>query len=78
MFSLKPPPWFKDSPCSGQDRLFFSSKPSSRQLAAKVCKSECSNRFECLKFAVSEGITIGIWGGKTGPELARLVKHDAG
>lgn len=77
MFSLKSPSWFKDSPCSGQDRLFFSSKPSNRRLAVKVCNSECSNRSECLKFAVSEGITIGVWGGKTGPELARLVEHDA-
>jgi hypothetical protein len=42
-----------------------------------VCNSECSNRSECLKFAVSEGITIGVWGGKTGPELARLVEDDA-
>jgi hypothetical protein len=78
MFSVKSPYWFKNSPCSGQDRLFFSSKSSNRRLAVKVCNSECDNRSECLKFAVSEGITIGVWGGKTGPELARLVEHDAG
>jgi len=78
MFSVKSPYWFKNSPCSGQDRLFFSSKSSNRRLAVKVCNSECDNRPECLKFAVSEGITIGVWGGKTGPELARLVEHDAG
>jgi hypothetical protein len=73
MFSIDCPPWYKDAPCAGKDRLFFSAKPASRKLASSICSSECPNTSECLEFAVRNNLTIGVWGGKTGPELSRLV-----
>lgn len=72
MFTISCPSWFKDAPCSGMDSTFFSSRRSSRNRAVSVC-NKCPNRKECLDHAISNNITIGVWGGKTGPELSRIV-----
>ena len=72
MIRLSSPEWFKDAPCRGDDRTFFSGKPSKRKSAIAVC-SGCSSVEKCLDFAIENNITIGVWGGKTGPELDRLV-----
>lgn len=74
MISISCPAWFDTAPCRGKDKIFFSSKPSMRKKALDICNSECSNSDECLDFAVSQNITIGVWGGKTGPELRRMVE----
>lgn len=73
MFSLDCPEWFASSPCVGQDRLFFSSHPADRKTATSICMSDCPNVDKCLEYAVKSQMTIGVWGGKTGPELSRLV-----
>lgn len=74
MFSIECPDWFASSPCVGKDRLFFSSHPADRKRATSICMESCPNVSECLQYAVDERITIGVWGGKTGPELSRLVE----
>lgn len=71
-FMLKAPSWFESSPCIGEDRLFFSSELKDRNAAKKICLNECSNREECLEMALTQRVSIGVWGGKTGPELKRL------
>tara|TARA_B100001094_G_C18187934_1_gene805137 strand:- start:2601 stop:2834 length:234 start_codon:yes stop_codon:yes gene_type:complete len=65
------PLWFKDAPCIGQDRLFFSSHPKDRKEAKLICKNACENINECKQFALEAELTLGVWGGLTGPELAR-------
>ena len=72
IFMLKSPSWFEDSPCRGQDRLFFSSELKDRNTAKQICINECLHREDCLKMAISQNLHIGVWGGKTGPELRRL------
>lgn len=72
MLKLECPNWHKTAPCAGNDKLFFSSNPTDRKNAKLICVNSCSNRDECLEYAVSNSITIGVWGGMTGPELARL------
>lgn len=72
MISISCPEWFKDAPCSGMNSTFFSALPSDRSKAVKVCSS-CNSRVNCFNFAVENNLTIGVWGGKTGPELDRLV-----
>tara|TARA_Y100000361_G_scaffold65656_1_gene57618 strand:- start:666 stop:887 length:222 start_codon:yes stop_codon:yes gene_type:complete len=69
---LKTPSWYDESPCKGRDRLFFSSELRDRMVAKRICQYECPNRTECLDMALRENMTIGVWGGKTGPELVRL------
>lgn len=68
------PEWYGDAPCLGNDNLFFSSHPSKRRMAVSVCESKCSFKQECLGFAVKHGVSIGVWGGKTGPDLARILE----
>lgn len=74
MFSVDCPDWFATSACVGNDRLFFSSHPADRRAAKNICLNECPNVDRCLSFAVENKITLGVWGGKTGPELSREVE----
>tara|TARA_B100000902_G_scaffold154129_3_gene150634 strand:- start:17178 stop:17411 length:234 start_codon:yes stop_codon:yes gene_type:complete len=69
--SAHAPEWFKEAPCAGQDRLFFSSHPSDRKEAVKICTTDCENTENCLKFALESELILGVWGGKTGPEISR-------
>jgi len=70
---IKTPTWYNSTPCRGQDRLFFSSETSDRNVAKKICTNECPYLGECLVMAVENELTIGVWGGKTGPEIERIV-----
>jgi len=72
MLQINCPSWFKTAPCQGNSEIFFSTKPSDRRKAASICKNVCSHSDECAKIAISNGTTIGVWGGLTGPELVRL------
>lgn len=65
------PAWFKDAPCTGKDKLFFSSHPRERKEAVSICNLECENTKKCLSFALESELILGVWGGKTGPEIAR-------
>jgi len=72
MFKVNSPKWFSDAPCRGKDRLYFSSRPSRRKVAANICRTECPHTEACLKFAMDNDLHVGVWGGKTGPELSRM------
>jgi hypothetical protein len=73
MIDLKCPEWFATAPCEGNDRVFFSSHPSKRKLAISMCEEVCDHTHKCLNYALDNNMTLGVWGGKTGPELARLL-----
>lgn len=77
MFKVNSPSWFRSAPCLGKDRLYFSTKPAQRKLAANTCRTECIYVDKCLQFALDNELHIGVWGGKTGPELARMGGADA-
>ena len=70
---IETPVWYKETPCKGQDRLFFSSDTKSRSEAKKICANECQHMDDCLLMAVKNQLIIGVWGGKTGPEIERMV-----
>jgi len=70
------PVWFATAPCIGKDRMFFSALPSARKRAVRICQAECANRSECLAYALENNLTIGVWGGITGPDLERLVNSN--
>lgn len=53
------------------NRLFFPECGESAEDAKRVCKL-CDVRAECLRFAVSEGIPWGVWGGLDEDERADL------
>jgi hypothetical protein len=69
--SANAPKWFKEAPCAGQDRLFFSSHPKDRKEAVEICQLKCDHKTECLRFALESELVLGVWGGKTGPEISR-------
>ncbi len=72
MFNVNAPYWFDEAPCVGEDELFFSAHPSKRRMAVAMCENVCEHTEECLKFALENEQTVGVWGGKTGPDLVRL------
>jgi WhiB family transcriptional regulator, redox-sensing transcriptional regulator len=60
-----PPPgvWRYRAACSGTDLdLFFPGRGESAEPARRVCAG-CPVREPCLDYALSHGITHGIWGG---------------
>jgi len=74
MFNVKVPEWYGSAPCVGEADLFFSSHPSKRRMAVAICDNECAFKSECLNFAVDSKINVGVWGGKTGPDLVRILE----
>ena len=77
MFKIDSPEWFRDAPCIGKDRLYFSIKPTQRKIAANICVTECNHSSECLNYALTNELHVGVWGGKTGPELVRISEKHA-
>lgn len=70
-------PNFPEAQCAemaNPDLFFPESKEELEQvlpMLRKTCGS-CIHQAECLKFALDEGITEGIWGGKTPAERQRI------
>ena len=55
--------WRELAACRGADlRLFFPGRGESAEPARRVCAA-CPVREPCLDYALSHGITHGIWGG---------------
>lgn len=73
MLTLNTAAWFETAPCRGDNKVFFSAHPSKRKTAIEICNNVCQHRAECLQFAIDNKMSIGVWGGKTGPELSRLL-----
>lgn len=56
--------WRSAGHCVGSDpELWFSSDEELSLFAADIC-SECPVRRECLAWAISAGVSDGIWGGR--------------
>ena len=55
--------WREEAACRGADlALFFPGRGESAGPARQICAS-CPVRRPCLDYAISHGITSGIWGG---------------
>jgi WhiB family transcriptional regulator, redox-sensing transcriptional regulator len=55
--------WRDQAACRGTDlAVFFPSRGESAEPARRIC-ARCPVRQPCLEFALSHGITHGIWGG---------------
>lgn len=53
--------------------LWFPEKGGDGGLKAMALCRTCPLQFACLEYAVSEGITYGVWGGTTPNERRRLI-----
>lgn len=65
------PAWYDAAACRGRGwGGFFDAKDTTA--AQKVCV-DCRVRYDCLLFAINEGISDGVWGGLT-PEQRRRTR----
>ena len=57
--------WADAARCRGMDpEMFFGRNLTEAKDAIKTCE-RCEVRTDCLDYAVTEGIEIGVWGGLT-------------
>lgn len=65
------PAWYELAACQGEGwaGFFDTQEPVPAQ---EIC-AQCQVRARCLKFAIDEGITYGVWGGLT-PEQRRRAR----
>lgn len=73
--------WMLDAACRGSDADLFFPTTKGRAgngpkvtAAKKVCAG-CRVREDCLEYAISERIRVGIWGGRTRDERAAIVAY---
>ncbi len=74
--------WLSDGSCRDEDpELFFpisSAGPAVRQiLAAKAVCDRCAVRQECLRFALEDAHSHGVWGGTTEDERKAIRRAQA-
>lgn len=72
-----PASWRDAAACLGADpEMFFpvsSSDPAAAELSnAKRLCGQCPVSVSCLRWALSHGVTAGVWGGTTEEERRRL------
>jgi WhiB family redox-sensing transcriptional regulator len=73
--------WIKEALCRQQhlpSKLFFPTEGANTQIkkAQEFC-AVCKVQKECLRFALANVYTSGIWGGTTEGERKRMRKHIA-
>ena len=67
-------PWWEEAACADTDpELFFPDRgePWKAERARQVC-NRCRVLNQCRDYAVAEGHLLGIWGGLTADERAKL------
>lgn len=58
--------WRLDAACRGMDpEVFHNVKGQPVHLEARAACAACTVRFDCLSYAVNNGIKVGYWGGRT-------------
>lgn len=68
--------WREVAACKGRfaELDFFSEAASERKKCKAVC-AQCQGRSGCLDYAVETQQTLGIWGGMTPAQRARVRKR---
>jgi WhiB family transcriptional regulator, redox-sensing transcriptional regulator len=78
---FEPPAWAQRASCRGSDLDFYvdASKVANRPAvdAAKAVCSNCPVREDCLQYALRNGETFGIWGGRTEKERSTIRRRRA-
>jgi WhiB family transcriptional regulator, redox-sensing transcriptional regulator len=75
------PAWIQqgDCPCGDivdPDTVFFPIRGGSSKTARAVCAA-CSERINCLTWALANSEVLGIWGGTSDRERRTLRRHKA-
>lgn len=68
------PDWFEVAPCRGRDELFFSTRPTLRAQAMKICQT-CPYQRSCLEWVAQSTIRAGVWAGKYGRDLEKAIEE---
>ena len=69
-----PPPWTEDALCAQVDHdVFFPEKGTSTKGAKSICAA-CPVVAECLEYALTNREQFGVWGGKSEPERAEILR----
>ncbi len=67
--------WSGQARCRGMDPdVFFGRNLTEARTAIRTC-DRCEVREQCLEYAVSEGIDIGVWGGLTERQRRAYVRQ---
>lgn len=67
--------WSDLARCRGMDpEAFFGRNLTEARAAIRTC-DRCEVRQQCLDYAVSEGIEIGVWGGLTERQRRAYVRN---
>ena len=72
-------PWMVDAACLDVDPDIFFPTPGDQVTAAQakqICDT-CKSETDCLAYALRNGETQGIWGGKTKAQRAALLRRTA-
>lgn len=71
----EPPAWMGDALCAQTDpEIFFPDKGGSTRAGKRVC-GVCPVRDECLEYAITADVRVGLWGGLSAGERLRLVRE---
>ncbi|GLY83155.1 WhiB family transcriptional regulator [Actinoallomurus iriomotensis] len=76
LIDMAPAPWMTEGACQDEDpELFFpiSSSEASAERARAICDG-CQVRDECLRYALTNRIKDGIWGGRTEQQRQSLIR----
>ncbi len=63
-----PLPWMDDAACADVDPDIFFAENGKKYSDAKAVCDGCPVVQQCLEFAVSNGVRVGVWGGLTPEE----------
>jgi WhiB family redox-sensing transcriptional regulator len=67
--------WMEKARCRGSDpERFFPSPGTGFELARQVC-AECPVQSECLEYALTNRIDLGVWGGVSQRERKRILQR---
>lgn len=71
------PAWYAAAACAGHDTaLWFPEKGDDWRPAIRVCEA-CPVRQECLQHALDHDERVGVWGGLTAGQRARVARQAA-
>lgn len=71
------PAWMADANCRGMDTEMFHAErgdAATVQAAKAICRA-CDVQAECLAYAITNGETFGIWGGKSRKERLAIARR---
>ena len=63
-----PGPWIAQGACVGTPTVLFFPERGGDVLPAKAICAHCTVRDDCLRYALEDRDTVGIWGGTSGRE----------